>query len=117
MLSSSFAPAKAVPSPEALFGPMPSDDGAIAYAKSQAQQAASFASSCANDAQNITTAINTLKEGHRKVFLNKTFGTNINGKPITVPFDGGTPDNKLNSVNTVEQYAEIIQVLSNWGIG
>jgi hypothetical protein len=53
---------------------------------------------------------------HRRLFLRKAFGINLDGSPIpNVEKINGYPTPEYNSVKTVETYNRIVSVLQNWG--
>jgi hypothetical protein len=79
----------------------------------RADQAAAFAREAAADAQDFTNAHASIVAKHRKMFLQHVFGINPDGTAIT---DASMlPGNvkKYKSVKTVEQYEDIIRVLTN----
>ena len=53
---------------------------------------------------------------HRRLFLWKAFGINLDGSPIHNAEEiNGYPTLEYNSVKTVETYNRIVSVLQNWG--
>ncbi len=96
-------------------GPIAFLEERAAILSEHADQAAAFAREAAADAQDITNAHASIVAKHRKMFLQHAFGINPDGTAIT---DASMLPGKLKkykSVKTVEQYEDIIRVLTNWG--
>ena len=53
-----------------------------------------------------------LRENHRRLFLENAFGINVDGSSLGDDF---IPNKTYHSVKTVEQYNEMIHILSAWG--
>jgi hypothetical protein len=81
----------------------------------RADQAAAFAREAAADAQDFSNAHASIVAKHRKMFLQRAFGINPDGTAITGLSMLPRKLKKYKSVKTVEQYDNLICVLTNWG--
>ncbi len=79
-------------------------------------QAAVVARDAAADAADINNAHAIIVAQHRKMSLARAFGINPDGTPITDPSLLPEKLKTYNSVKSVEQYNNIIKVLTNWGV-
>ncbi len=96
-------------------GPIAFLEECAAILSERADQAAAFAREAAADAQDFNNAHASIVAKHRKMFLQRAFGINPDGTAIT---DASMLPGKLKKykfIKTVEQYEEIIRVLTNWG--
>ena len=88
---------------------------AVGAARMRAAHAHALAADATQDANVTESCLLALREKHKKVFLMKAFGINPDGTkiedrtlvPDTIP--------KYRLVKSVEQYEEMIDILSNWG--
>jgi len=101
----------------AAGGPVASLDARAALFNRCAAQAMAAADEAAADAERIKRAHAEMVNVHRKLFLAKAFRIDPDGTKITNPsaflLVGDPP--AYNSVKSVENYNEIIHVLTNWG--
>jgi hypothetical protein len=80
-----------------------------------AHQAAVVARDVAADAADINNAHAIIIAQHRKMFLVRAFGINLDGTPITNPSLLPEKLKTYKSVKSVKQYNYIIKVFTNWG--
>ncbi len=74
-----------------------------------------FARKVAANAQGFSNAHASIVAKHCKIFLQRAFGINPDGTAITNASMLPGKLKKYKSVKTVEQYKDIIRVLTNWG--
>jgi hypothetical protein len=96
-------------------GPIAFLEERAAILSERVDQAAAFAREVAANVQDFSNAHVSIVAKHRKMFLQRAFGINPDGTAIT---DASMLPGKLKkykSTKTVEQYKDIIRVLTNWG--
>jgi hypothetical protein len=69
----------------------------------------------AADAQEMKNAHATIVSQHQKMFLQTAFGINPDGTPITNLSLRPDKLKKYNSVKSVKQYNDMINIITNWG--
>ena len=87
------------------------------YFKSRAQHAAQRAAEAADIVTAVSSAHDTLALNHRKTFLARAFGIQLDGSPLPDD-DSYFPAEKrktYRSVKTVQQHKEMVDILSGWG--
>jgi hypothetical protein len=89
--------------------------GALGAARQREAHAHALAADATQDANVTETALSALRAKHKKIFLMKAFGINPDGTKIVDP--SLVPENipSYRSVKSVEQYTEMVYILSNWG--
>ncbi len=88
--------------------------GAAAFLQVHATQAAAIATTAANDAAAVSSTHNIIIDKHCAMFLQRAFGI----KPDCTAVDQVLlPDclKKYKSVETVDQYNDMVWCLSHWG--
>jgi hypothetical protein len=120
--SASMSSAGGVPPvPNPIGGPLSNGAvGPIAALKQRAAtllqraiQAAAVARDAAADAADINNAHATIVAQHRKMFLLRAFGINLDGTPIINPSLLPEKFKMYKSVKSIEHYNYIIEVLTN----
>ncbi len=74
-----------------------------------------MAREAAADAQEMKNAHATIVSQHQKMFLQTAFGINPDGTPITNLSLRPDKLKKYNSVKSVKQYNDMINIITNWG--
>jgi hypothetical protein len=89
--------------------------GALGAAQQREAHAHALAADATQDANVTETALVALRAKHRKIFLMKAFGINPDGTKILDP--SLVPENipSYRTVKSVEQYTEMVHILSSWG--
>lgn len=104
--------------PDAARHPIehPSDlGGALGAAGQREAHARAFAIDATKDADDAESGVLALRAKHKKIFLMTAFGINPDGTKITDRTLVPETIPRYRSVKTVEQYEEMIYILSNWG--
>ncbi len=96
-------------------GPIAFLEERVAILSECTDQAAAFAREAAADAQDFSNAHASIVAKHHKMFLQRAFGINPDGTSIIDASKLPKKLKKYKSVKTVEQYQDIICVLTNWG--
>ncbi len=96
----------------APLGPIAALEQSAAILSQRTVQAERVARESAADAQEMKNAHATIVSQHQKMFLQTAFGTNPNGTPITDPSLCPDKLKKYNAVKSVEQYNEIINIIT-----
>ena len=84
----------------------------VGYLNSRARHAANVAIAAAEIATDVGEAHKTLIENHRRLFLENAFGLNVDGTSLGEDF---IPKKQFRSVKSVEQYEQMVRILSRWG--
>ena len=102
--------------------PAPAPCGPVAALKARAAvfeqcavQAIAAAKQATADAAEIDSAHARIVNQHRKLFLQKAFGLNLDGSKITNPALLPDSSKTYRSVKSVEQYDDIVRIITNWG--
>jgi hypothetical protein len=99
----------------APLGPIAAFEQSTAILSQRDVQAECVAQEAAADAQEMKNAHATIVSQHQKMFLQTTFGINPDGTPITNLSLCPDKLKKYNSVKSVEQYNDMINIITNWG--
>ena len=99
----------------AAHGPVASLNALAAGFQQCAEKAIAAAQQAAADAAEINDAHAKIVNQHRKLFLQKAFGINPDGTKITNLSLLPKKPVVYKSVRTVEQYNDMIRILTNWG--
>ena len=75
----------------------------------RADEAAAFARAAVTDAQDFSNAHASILAKHRKMFLERAFGIDPDGRSVV------ELKKEFKSVKTYEKYNDMIHVISNWG--
>ncbi len=90
--------------------------GPRAVLQQRADEAAAIAREAAADADALNNAHVVIEAKHRQMFLQRAFGINVNGTPIVASPGSSLGEIKTyKSVKTVQQYEDIICILTHWG--
>jgi hypothetical protein len=98
----------------APLGPIAALEQSVAILSERAVQAEHVAREVAADAQEMKNAHATIVSQHWKMFLQTAFGINPDGTPITDLSLCPDKLKKYNSVKSVEQYNNMINIITNW---
>jgi hypothetical protein len=111
--SINVAPTTAIPTSivarPARGGPIAFLEDRAAMLSRRADEAAAFARAAVTDAQDFTNAHASILAKHRKMFLERAFGIDPDGRTVV------ELKKEFKSVKTYEKYHEMIHVISNWG--
>jgi hypothetical protein len=111
--SINVAPTTAIPTSivarPARGGPIAFLEDRAAMLSQRADEAAAFARAAVTDAQDFTNAHASILAKHRKMFLERAFGIDPDGRTVV------ELKKEFKSVKTYEKYHEMIHVISNWG--
>ena len=89
--------------------------GVVGAARQRAAHAHAVAVHASQDANEIESSILVLKQHHKKLFLQKAFGLNLDGTKITDPSLLPSKLKKYKSVKGVDEYHYMIDLLLKWG--
>lgn len=90
--------------------------GPRAVLQQRADEAAAIAEEAAADADALHNAHEVIEAKHRKMFLERAFGINVDGTPIVASPGSSLVEIKTyKSVKTVQQYEDIVRILTHWG--
>ena len=89
--------------------------GVVGAARQRAAHAHAVAAHASQDANEIDSALIVLCQHHKKLFLQKAFGLNLDGTKITDPSLLPIKVKKYNAVKSVDEYNYMIHCLLNWG--
>lgn len=106
------APTTAIPSSivaRPRGGPIAFLEDRAAMLSQRAEEAAAFARAAVTDAQDFTNAHASILAKHRKMFLERAFGIDPDGRTVV------ELKKEFKSVKTYEKYNDMIHVISNWG--
>ena len=103
-------PVLEIPTPATEDVPRPGTT--VGYLNSRARHAANVAIAAAEIATDVGEAHKTLIENHRRLFLENAFGLNVDGTSLGEDF---MPKKQFRSVKSVEQYNQMVRILSRWG--
>ena len=90
-------------------GPIAFLEDRAAMFSQRAEEAAAFARAAVIDAQDFTNAQASILAKHRKMFLERAFGIDPDGRTVI------ESKKEFKSVKTYEKYNDMIHVISNWG--
>ena len=90
-------------------GPIAFLEDRAAMLSQRADEAAAFARAAVTDAQDFTNAHASILAKHRKMFLERAFGIDPDGRTVV------ELKKEFKSVKTYEKYNDMIRVISNWG--
>jgi hypothetical protein len=106
------APTTAIPSSivaRPRGGPIAFLEDRAAMLSQRAEEAAAFARAAVTDAQDFTNANASILDKHRKMFHERAFGINPDGRTVV------ELKKEFKSVKTYKKYNDMIHVISNWG--
>jgi hypothetical protein len=89
--------------------------GVVGAARQCAAHAHAATVHASQDANEIESSILVIKQHHKKLFLQKAFGLNLNGTKITDPSLLPSKLKKYKSVKGVDKYHYMIDLLLKWG--
>ena len=89
--------------------------GVVGAARQRAAHAHAVAAHASQDANEIESSLLVLRQHHKKLFLQKAFGLNLDGTKITDPSLLPIKVKKYNAVKSVDEYNYMIHCLLNWG--
>ena len=90
--------------------------GPRAVLQQRADEAAAIAREAAADADALNNAHVVIEAKHRQMFLQRAFGINVDGTPIVASPGSSLGEIKTyKSIKTVQQYEDIICILTHWG--
>jgi len=111
-LTSTLSSSVAGAAPPVLENLVPRAGTTVDYLNDRARHAANVAIAAAEIATDVGQAHDVLTENHRRLFLEKAFGLNLGGTSLGDDF---MPKKQYRSVKSVEQYNEMVRILSLWG--
>jgi hypothetical protein len=90
-------------------GPIAFLEDRAAMLSQRADEAAAFARAAVTDAQDVTNAHASILAKHRKMFLERAFGIDPDGRTVI------ELKKEFKSVKIYKKYNDMIHVISNWG--